>query len=127
MSNELDTDSWTIVVGFALVAGGGFIAAEKFTSTVTLGESEIRLRSGFAEKRLPIDKIRGRQRYYNAGDGEAGGEWRLKIVSDDDRFPTLDFGEQFNFDDAFRTWFSHLPDLDEADKTKPKTSNFGFV
>ncbi len=55
------------------------------------------------------------------------GEWRLKIVSDDDRFPSLDFDEKYKFDETFRAWFNQLPDLDEADKTAPKTLNSGLV
>ena len=122
-----DVDPLTIFIGFVLVASGGFLTAEKFTTAVTLTEKEVRLRSGFDDQKLPTDKIRGRRRYFAPGDGESPGEWRLKIVSEDDRFPTLDFDERYTFDEAFHAWFNQLPDLDEADKHAPKTSNFGLV
>ncbi|MFZ0303284.1 MAG: hypothetical protein WAL75_11375 [Terracidiphilus sp.] len=54
--------------------------------------------------------------------------WHLKVESDDDRYVSLDFQENaFRFDSAFFDWFKSLPDLDELDKTGPKTSDFGLV
>lgn len=122
-----EADFWTMFVGFVLVAVGTMLTAEKFTTTVTLTENEIRLRSGFGERKLPLDKIRGKRRYYDPGGDETPGEWRLKIVSDDDRYPTLDFDERYTFDETFHEWFLGLRDLDETDKTAPKPSNFGLV
>jgi hypothetical protein len=125
--SEKEVGPWTIFIGFALVAGGGLLTAEKFMTAVTLTEKEVRLRSGYADQKLPIDRIRCRRRYFAPGDGESAGEWRLKIVSDDDRFPTLDFDERYTFDEEFHAWFNRLPDLDESDKHAPEPSNLGLV
>ena len=117
-----------ILIPILFLALGGFFTARAFRNYVALSQSDIRLQSLFELQALPFDKIRGRRRYLVKGDYESPSVWHLKVVSDDDRFPTLDFEESYyTFDDYFRTWFRSLPDLDERDKTGPKLSNFGLV
>ncbi len=111
-----------------LLAGGIFFIYVSFKSYISLSPSAIEYRSPFRRNKLSLDKIRGRRRYLDRGDAQMPSEWRLKIESDDDRYPSLDFQEHyFRFDAAFFDWYKSLPDLDELDKTRPKTSNFGLV
>jgi hypothetical protein len=66
-------------------------------------------------------------RYLAPGDKTSPSVWHLVFESNDDRFVKLDIEELYRFDDFFCKWFDELPDLDELDKTQPKTSNFGLV
>ncbi len=81
------------------------------------------------KKTLPISAIRGRREYVVSGDGEGGRTRYLRLVSNDDRYPTIDFMKNgYNWDDAFRSWFDSLDDLDARDKEQAhKASNFGPV
>jgi hypothetical protein len=121
--------SWIeIVVSIALPIGGGLFMARAFKDYVALSQSEIRHQTLFELRALPFDKIRGRRRYLVKGDRNSGPVWHLKVESNGDQFPTLDFEESYyTFDEFFRTWFGALPDLDERDRTGPKVSNFGLV
>ncbi len=121
--------SWIdIVVSIALPVGGGFFAARAFRNYIALSQSDIRLQSLFELQTLPFDKIRGRRRYLVKGDRKSPSVWHLKVESNDDQFPTLDFEESYyTFDEYFWAWFSGLTDLDERDKTGPRPSNFGLV
>jgi len=62
---------------------------------------------------LPIQIIRGRRTYVER-DEESLDVRHLVLVSDDDRFPSLDIEDLYNFDEPFRAWFYSLPDLDEG-------------
>jgi hypothetical protein len=53
--------------------------------------------------------------------------WHLVLEPNDDRCVKLNIEELYRFDDFFYKWFNELPDLDELDKARPKTSNFGLV
>ncbi len=121
--------SWIeLMVPILFIVAGGLFSARAFKNYIALSQSEIRMQRVLVLRALPIDKIRGRRRYLVKGDGESPNVWHLKVVSDDDRFPTLDFEESYyTFDDYFWAWFKALPDLDERDKTGPKPSNFGLV
>jgi hypothetical protein len=64
---------------------------------------------------------------FSRGDTNSPDVWHLVLESDDDRYPRIDLEELYRFDEPFYRWFNALPDLDEIDKTRPKTSNFGLV
>jgi hypothetical protein len=117
-----------LFVPIVLVMGGMFFLYVSFTNYVALSPSMIEYRSPFGRDELPLGRVRGRRRYLDKGGYKMPREWRLKVESDDDRYPALDFQERyFKFDAAFYDWFKSLPDLDAADETSPKTSNFGLV
>ena len=110
------------------LAFGVFFIYVSFASYVALSPSAIESRSPFGHRKLPLGKIRGRRRYLDDGGAEMPRDWHLKVEPDDDRYPSLDFQESYyKFDAAFYDWFRSLPDLDELDKTRPKTSDFGLV
>ena len=94
---------------------------------VQVSESAVVLRTLSAHRILPIHLIRGRRIYIDPGDGESPDIRHLVLESDDDRYQTLDIEDLYSFGEPFRTWFHSLRDLDEADKSGPKTSNFGLV
>jgi hypothetical protein len=120
-------DATDVVLGIISVAIGVYLTIRFFSFRVTFTLDAVEQSNIFNSKRLPYSAIRGRREYVVRG-GEDGGETRyLKLEPNDDRFPTLDFMKAYNFDDAFYSWFNQLPDLDEEDKTRPKTSNFGLV
>jgi hypothetical protein len=77
-------------------------------------------------RRLPLSAIRGRREYVVRT--YRGGSTRyLKLESDDDRFPALDFSRNYEFDDAFYKWFYSLPDLDAKDREVHEDKNFGLI
>ena len=121
--------SWIeLMVPIVFLLAGSFFTARAFVNYISLSQSEIRIQIPFEKRTLPFDNIRGRRRYLASGDDESPSVWHLKVVSNDDRFPTLDFEETYyTFDEYFRAWFSALPDLDEREKTGPKPSDFGLV
>jgi len=114
-----------IIGAMLFLAGIGFVA-HTFTVSVRFTIDTIEYTSLFSVKRLPLGNVRGRREYV-AGGGEDGGTRSLKLESNDDRVPPLDFSKSYNFDDAFYKWFYSLPDLDRLDKEAPKPSNFGLV
>jgi len=117
-----------LLVPVALFFIGVLFLYISYTSYVALSPSEVQYRSALRLLTLPLDKIRGRRRYLDDGGAEEASEWRLRIESDDDRYPSLDFQESYyRFDTEFFEWFKSLPDLDELDKLKLKTSNFGLA
>jgi hypothetical protein len=117
-----------LVIPPVFLTVGGFLTVRAFKDFIALTESAIRHQTLFELRTLPFDRIRGRRRYLVKGDGKSPSVWHLKVESNDDQFPTLDFEESYyTFDEHFRTWFSGLTDLDERDKTGPKVSNFGLV
>jgi hypothetical protein len=104
---------------------GGIWVAFAFTSTITLFHDAIELRTLVNRTRLPFTGIQGRREYVvHTDDGNAH---YLKLETNDDRLPTLEFQIDYDFDSTFYDWFNQLPNLDELDKTKPKKSNFGLV
>jgi len=124
---ELEWKPMNIFVGVVFFAVGLFLTIRFYSSRVTFTSDAVEQSNIFNSKRLPYSAIRGRREYVVRG-GEDGGETRyLKLESNDDRLPALDFIKAYNFDDAFYSWFNRLPDLDEKNKTRPKTSNFGLV
>ncbi|HEX4321219.1 MAG TPA: hypothetical protein VHZ52_09970 [Acidobacteriaceae bacterium] len=106
------------------IAGAVWVAFA-FTSTITLFDDAIELRTLLKTTRLPFTGIRGRREYVIQTDD--GTMTYLKLEPNDDRLPVLDFQDAYNFDSTFYDWFHKLPDLDKLGKTKPKNSNFGLV
>jgi len=104
---------------------GGVWVAFAFTSTVTLFQDAIELRTLANRKHLPFARIRGRREYVVQSDD--GSTRYLKLEPNDDRLPTLELQQNYDFDSAFYNWFYQLSDLDELDKPKPKKSNFGLL
>jgi hypothetical protein len=98
-----------------------------FRNSVLLSDQVIELRGLSGTRALPLDKIRGRRRYLSRGDEDSPDVWHLVFEPNDDRFAKLDIEKLYRFDDRFYSWFTSLPDLDELDKTRPRTSNFGLV
>jgi hypothetical protein len=128
ISGAKETNWIEILIPPLLLTVGGFLTVRAFKDYIALSQSEIRFQTLFELQKLPFDKIRGRRRYLVKGSGRSPDVWHLKVESNDDQFPTLDFEESYyTLDEYFRTWFSALPDLDERDKTGPKPSNFGLV
>lgn len=98
-----------------------------FRNAVLLSSTSIELRTLRGSRQLSFDQIKGRRRYLDRGGDESPNIWHLVIESNDDRFPKLDIEELYRFDETFYAWSKALPDLDELDKTQPKTSNFGLI
>lgn len=105
----------------------GYMCFHAMVSTLTVTDNSVELKTGWGKQCLPKARIRGRRKRYSPGDGEGQGEWYLKLESDDDRFPTLEFEQSYDFDSEFNRWFESLTNLDELDQTRPKPSNFGLV
>jgi hypothetical protein len=114
-----------IISAFLVLAGAG-MTIHAFTVGVRFTVDAVEHWSLTGVKKLPLAKIRGRREYV-VGGGEEGSAHYLKLESDDDRFPALNFSKSYNFDDAFYKWFYNLPDLDQKDREARKTSNFGLV
>ncbi len=112
-------------VVFSLFAG--VFTFRTFRNSVHLSETAIEVRSISGPKELPFDKIKGRRRYLDHGDENSPSVWHLVLEPNDDRFVKIDIEELYRFDDFFCKWFNEPPDLDELDRTRPKTSNFGLV
>jgi hypothetical protein len=115
-----------MIIPAVFVLAGAGMTIHAFTVGVRFTVDAVEYRSLIGVKKLPLDKIRGRRECVVRGD-EGGGTRYLKLESDDDRFPALNFSKSYSFDDAFYKWFYSLPDLDQRDKEAPKTSNFGLV
>ena len=128
ISGEREASLLEMFIPILFLLVGGLITASAFKDRIILTQSSIEMQTLSSRKTLPLDKIRGRRRYLDKGSGDSPDVWHLIIESDDDRFPTLDFEENYyTFDDSFRAWLNALPDLDLLDKDKKKTSNFGLV
>jgi hypothetical protein len=110
---------------FSLMAG--MFTFRAFRNSVRLTEKSIELCGLSGNTALPFDKIRGRRRYLDKGDENSPSVWHRVLEPNDDRFKKIDIEELYRFDDLFYQWFHTLPDLDELDKTRFKTSNFGLV
>jgi hypothetical protein len=112
-------------VVYSLLAS--YFVLRAFTSRVCLTVQSIKAHTPAWTKELPLDKIRGRRRYLSPGNKNSPDIWHLKFEPNDDRFPLIDIEETYNFDDKFYAWFNALPDLDQLDKSRSNTSNFGLV
>jgi hypothetical protein len=112
------------LIGFlasaALLLYGIYKTANAFISTVTLFPGSVEVRTAFSRESLPSSKIRGRREYVN--NWGRSKTWYYSLVPNDDKLGTLDFEQDFNFDETFFSWFNHLPDLDAADEEKNKES-----
>jgi hypothetical protein len=115
-----------LIISVLLDLAGAVMTIHAFAVGVRFTVDAVEYSSLTGVKRLPLAKIRGRREYVVSG-GEDGSTRFLKLESDDDRFPVLDFSKIYNFDDAFYKWFYSLPDLDQKDKEAPEASNFGLV
>ena len=98
-----------------------------FRNRVRLSQESVELHGLSGTCVLPIQRIKGRRRYLSRGDIDTPSVWHLVLEPDDDRYPKMDIEELYRFDEQFYSWFNALPDLDEIDKTRPKSSNFGLV
>ncbi len=98
-----------------------------FRNRVRLSQESLELHGLSGTRVLPIQSIKGRRRYLSRGDIDTPSVWHLVLEPDDDRYPKMDIEELYRFDEQFYNWFNALPDLDEIDKTRPKSSNFGLV
>ena len=116
-----------MAVPVILLIAGALFTFRAFRNSVYLSDNAIRFKSLVDDSVLPFDKIKGRRRYLDKGDADSPSIWHLVIESNDDRFPKIDLQETYKFDDHFYRWFNALPDLDELDKHRLKTSNFGLV
>jgi len=114
-----------IAILFVLVGIGW--TTYTFNVTVTLSEDGITHRNLLGQKRLPLNGIRGRRECVVRGGDPPGATRYLKLEPEDDRLPSISFGKNYNFDEAFYMWFNSLPDLDAMDKVKHKDSDFGLV
>lgn len=123
---HVDPQPWGIFFSAAFTLIGIFWTYSAFRSTVTLSSDHIEVRGIFGSTQLPLNAIRGRREYV-VHDAEGGSTRSLKLVSDDDRLPALEFEKYFTFDDAFYQWFNNLPDLDAMGKMRHKDSGFGLV
>ena len=112
-------------VAFSLLAG--IFTFRAYRNSVRLTERSIERCSFSGNTVLPFDKIRGRRRYLAGGDENSPSVWHLVFEPNDDRFGKIDIEELYRFDDSFYQWFNGLPDLDELDKARSRTSNFGLV
>jgi len=110
-----------LLVSAALLLYGIYKTANAFISTVTLSPDSVEVRTAFSRQSLPSSQIRGRREYVsNWGRSKT---WYYCLVPNDDKLGTLDFEQDFNFDETFISWFNHLPDLDAADEQMWKESN----
>jgi hypothetical protein len=116
-----------VVAPVVYALGGILLTIRAFGTSVRLSDTEIELRTWTGSIVLPLNRIEGRRRYLDKGDEHSPSVWHLVLQPNDDRFPKLDIEELYRFDDFFYRWFNSLPDLDEADKRRPKTSNFGLI
>jgi len=123
---ELEWKPGHLLVGTIFFLVGLFLTLRFYSSRVACPVDGIEKRNIFNSRRLPYSAMRGRREYLLEST-EGGGTRYLRLESNDDQFPKLDFMKAYNFDDAFFRWFNQLPNLDEEDKTRPKTSNFGLV
>lgn len=98
-----------------------------FRNRVLLSKEIVELHSLSGTHVLPVKNIKGRRRYLSRGDADSPDVWHLVLEPDDDRYPKIDLEELYRFDEQFYKWFDTLPDLDEMDKIRFKTSNFGLV
>lgn len=108
-----DTPAWLPIFVLGLLAIiGGILTLSTFYNRVTLYPDAIEYRTVWSTTWLRFNEIRGRREYtaYRTIRGDA----RLRVVSSNGEVPMLDFQKNYNFDDAFWTWFRSLPDLESG-------------
>ena len=111
------------LVAAALLLYGIYKTANAFISTVTLFPDSVEVRTAFSRHSLPSRQIRGRREYVN--NWGRSKTWYYRLVPNDDKLGTLEFEQNFNFDEAFFSWFNRLPDLDAAESEMKKESKAG--
>jgi hypothetical protein len=119
---EKEPGLWQIIAGTLFVVSGTIWVTHLFRARVTLFADAIETSGLLGRARLRFNEIRGRREYVVRGGEEGGNTPYLKVVSNDDRLPSLDFIKYYNFDDAFYAWFKGLPDLDAADQLRHRIS-----
>ena len=107
---------WHFVAAPLWIVGGILWTAHVFKATVTLSHEAIETNGLWGRVKLRFDEIRGRREYLVTG--FRGKTRYIKLEPNDDRFPTLDFIRNYDFDTTFYDWFNRLPDLDAIDKLK---------
>ena len=116
---------WQMVFSAVFLLFGLLWTIFAYKSSITFTLDSVEYRDLIKTQQLPLFAIRGRrERVVRSEDGDAH---YLKLVTDDDRFRSIEFQKIFAFDDIFYGWFNSLRDLDAADKIKHKDSNFGLV
>ncbi|KAA6456622.1 hypothetical protein DYQ86_24460 [Acidobacteria bacterium AB60] len=76
---------------------------------------------------LPFHAIQGRRTYVDRGDGDYPDVWHFVLESSDERYPSLDIEDVYDFDPTFRGWFYSLPDLDEEERWHGRLTTLGRV
>lgn len=115
-----------MIVSVVFLLAGVGMTAYAFKAHVGFSTDAIELTTLIGVRRLPLSAIRGRREYVVRT--YRGGSTRyLKLESDDDRFPALDFSRNYELDDAFYKWFYSLPDLDAKDREVHEDKNFGLI
>jgi hypothetical protein len=108
-----DTPPWLPIFGLGLMAIiTGIATLSSFYNRVTLYANSIEYRSIWSTSWLQFEEIRGRRALPGYG-GRGGRGPRLRIVPNEASQPTLEFEKNYNFDDAFWTWFNKLTDLSD--------------
>jgi len=90
-----------------------YLTVRAHCAEVRTSETAIEVKTLLRNRVLPIQAIRGRRSYVDRRD-ESPDVWHLELVSADERYPSLDIEDLYNFDESFRAWFYSLPDLDEG-------------
>jgi hypothetical protein len=118
-----------MLIAVVLFIAGLVLTLNFFTATVTFTADAVEQRSLFRQATLPFSEIRGRREFVvrSFAPGGGGSTRYLKLESNDDRHPPLEFMKSYTFDDAFFSWFKELPDLDAENQKTHKDSNFGLV
>jgi len=105
-----DTPAWFPIFALGLLAViCGILTLSTFYNRVILYPDAIEYRTVWSRTWLQFNEIRGRREY--TAYRKIGGGARLRVVSSNGEVPMLDFQKNYNFDDAFWTWFNSLPDL----------------
>jgi hypothetical protein len=97
------------VLFFAL---GASIVGLTFRSRITLSENTIEERTLFRTNTLPFDQIRGCREYLRYD--RFGGHTTWELVPNNIDLPTITFGRDFEFDNAFYEWLNKLPSLNKS-------------
>ena len=118
-----------MLIAVVLFIAGLGLTLNFFTATVTFTADAVEQRSLFRQATLPFGEIRVRREFVVwSSNADGGSRTRyLKLESNDDRHPPLEFMRSYTFDDAFFRWFNELPDLDAEDQKTHKDANFGLV